>query len=353
MRKKITIKDVAKVTGISKSTISRVVNNFNNVNNETRLKVLKAIDDLGYQTNYFARGLRKNKSDMIGIIIGNVLNPFYSTISKAVEETASKYGYNVVLCNSGSEPEKELKYLKILQEEQVDGIIFSPSGQNKKIINKLLHEQNKIVVIDRKIEGIECDSVTIDNIKSSYEAVSFLINQGFKRIGIICVPLAIRTGKERLDGYIKALKENKIDIDEELIKKGDLSMNSGIEFTGELLKLENPPQAIFVCNLDMTTGALQKLKKENYKIPQDISLLGFDDAEWTPLLEPPLTTVSQPVYSIGSMATELLIKRINGDTINEGVINMIHNTTIILRKSVKISNIKAIENVNYIKIDNK
>jgi DNA-binding LacI/PurR family transcriptional regulator len=350
MRRKITINDVAIEAGVSIATVSRVINRDKDVKEGTRANVMKVIDRLGYHTNAIARSLRKRKSYTVGMIVGNVLSPFYSVIAKAVEDTALKYGYTVILCNGGDDPDKELAYLKVLQEKQVEGIILTPSGQNENMIKRVLERNLFMVLLDRRIKGIQCDSVTIDNVKSAYQAVSFLIDQGFRRIGIICGPQYIQTGRERLEGYINALSDAGIDIDNDLIKIGTFKKESGKELAGKLLDLGNPPEAIFVCNLDMTTGALLELKERKVKIPDEVSLMGFDDADWAGLVEPPLTTVSQPVYILGTTAAELLMQRIKGENISDSPVNITLDTSLVIRKSVRIEkNSKTLHELDAIK----
>ncbi|MCL5987257.1 MAG: LacI family transcriptional regulator [Actinobacteria bacterium] len=338
MKKKITINDVATEAGVSIATVSRVLNKDKNVKNETMVKVTEVIDRLGYHANAMARSLRKKKSYTIGIIVGNVLSPFYSMIAKAVEDTALKYSYNVILCNGGDDPDKELAYLKVLQEKQVEGIILTPSGKNESMIKKVLERNVYMVLLDRRIKNIQCDSVMIDNVKSAYQAVSFLIEQGFNRIGIICGPQYIQTGKERLEGYFKALSDAGIYINNDLIKIGTFKKESGKELVGELLDLKDKPDAIFVCNIDMTTGALLELKERKVRIPDDISLMGFDDPDWAGFVEPPLTTVSQPVYILGTSAAELLMQRIKGENVSDSPVNITLDTSLVIRESVKLKN---------------
>jgi len=350
MRRKITINDVATEAGVSIATVSRVLNKDKNVKDETKVRVMEVIDRLGYHANAMARSLRKKKSYTMGIIVGNVLSPFYSTIAKAVEDTALKYSYNVILCNGGDDPEKESAYLKVLQEKQVEGIILTSSGKNESIIKRVLERNIFMVLLDRRIKGIQCDSVTINNVRSAYEAVSFLIDQGFKRIGIICGPQYIQTGKERLDGYINALSDRGIGVDSDLIKIGTFRKESGRELVGELLDLNNGPDAIFVCNCDMTTGALLELKERGVRIPDDVSLMGFDDADWASIVEPPLTTVLQPVYVMGATAAELLMQRIRGENISDSPINITLDTSLVVRKSVRLkSSYKTIPDLGLVK----
>jgi DNA-binding LacI/PurR family transcriptional regulator len=341
MKLKINIKDVAKEAGVSTATVSRVLRNYSGVRNKTRKKVLKVVSELNYEPNAVARSLRQKKTYTIGIIVGNVLSQFYSVIAKSVEDVANKSGYNVILCNGDDNPEKELRYLKVLKANRVGGIILTPTGKNVDYINGLIDSGMEIVLLDRLIDGVKCDAVLIDNEESAYKAVKHLIDQGYRKIGIINGYIDRTTGKGRLDGYLKALKEENIPIDKSLIKNGDFKKRSGIDLARELLERPDGPEAIFVTNIDLTLGAIMSIKEMGLNIPNDIGVVGFDDSEWALILSSPLTVVSQPVYSLGSAAAELLIKKIEGDdsSINTNPTKTIFPTDLIVRNSTrKVSN---------------
>jgi DNA-binding LacI/PurR family transcriptional regulator len=334
---KINIKTVAQKAGVSTATVSRVISEHTGVREKTRKKVLKAIKELNYEINAVARSLRQKKTNIIGIIVGNVLSQFYSIIAKSVEDIANKSNYNVILCNGDDNPEKELRYLKVLKSNRVDGIILTPTGKNANYVNWLIESGTKVVLLDRLIEGLDCDAVLIDNENGAYNAVKHLIDQGYKKIAIINGYINRTTGRGRLNGYLKALSEAGIPKDDNLIKIGDFKKSSGIDLARELLKSTNRPEAIFVTNIDMTLGALITIKKMGLKIPDDIGVIGFDDPDWNIILDPPLTAVNQPVYNIGSTAAELLIKKIEGEEVsikNKPLIITL-NTNLIVRSSTK------------------
>ncbi len=334
---KVNIKTVAEKAGVSTATVSRVIREYPGVREKTRKKVLKVIKELNYEINAIARSLRQKKTNTIGVIIGNVLSQFYSIIAKSVEDIANKFGYNVILCNGDDNPEKELKYLKVLKSNRVDGIILTPTGKNAKYINWLIESGTKVVLLDRLINGVDCDSVLVDNENGAFNAVKHLINQGYRRIAIINGYIDRTTGRGRLNGYLRALKEAGIPKDDSLIKIGNFKKRSGINLARELLESSNRPEAIFISNLDMTLGALITIKEIGTKIPDDIGIVGFDDPEWALILDPPITTVSQPVYSLGSTAAEMLIGKIeNKETrIDNKPLIMTLSTNLIIRNSTK------------------
>lgn len=334
---KINIKDVAKKAGVSTATVSRVLGDFPGVRDKTRKKVLKAVSELNYEINAVARSLRQKKTNSIGIIVGNVLSQFYSVIAKSVEDTANKFGYHTILCNGDENPEKELEYLKVLKSNRVDGIILVPTGKNSEYVQRLIDSRTKVVLLDRLIEGVDCDAVLVDNTNGAYKVVKHLINQGYRKIGIVDGYLDRTTGAERLRGYLQAIKEAGITKDDSLIKIGNFKKESGKRLTRELLKQSNRPEAIFTTNIDMSMGALIVIKEMGLAIPEDIGIVCFDDSDWALILEPPITVIRQPVYQLGSTAAELLIKKIEGDkdSLDPKPTIVTLNTELIIRNSTK------------------
>ncbi|MCL5770780.1 MAG: LacI family transcriptional regulator, partial [Actinobacteria bacterium] len=206
----LNIKIIAEKAGVSTATVSRILNDFPGVREKTRKKVMKIISELNYEVDGVARSLRQKKTFKIGVIVENILSQFYSILAKSIEDIANKYGYSVILCNADDDPEKELKYLKVLKSSRVDGIIIAPTGKNADYINSLLQSNIKIVLVDRLIEGVDCDAILVDNEKGSYTAVKYLIDNEYRKIALINGFTDRTTGKERLNGYIRALKENNI-----------------------------------------------------------------------------------------------------------------------------------------------
>jgi len=309
MEKKINIAEVAEKAGVSTATVSRVINDYPFVREETKKKVLKVIDETHYRVNAVARNLRRKKTHSVGVIISNVLSPFYSIIAKAVEDVANKNNYSTILCNGGDSPEKERKYLKVLHENRVDGIILSPTGKNKDYLNYLISSGIPIAFIDRVVEGVNCDTVMVNNREASYNAIDYLIKKGYRKIATVAGPMDRTTGIERLEGYIKAHKDNGIDIDKCMIRYGDFSLESGKKHTLDLIE-NTAMEAVFVANTDMATGAFQIIKEKKLKVPKDIAFVMFDDPAWTTLVTPNITAVAQPVYTLGSTTADLLLKRV-------------------------------------------
>ena len=334
---KVNIKTVAKKAGVSTATVSRVLADFKGMKENTRKKVLNAIKDLNYEVDSVARSLRQNKTYTIGIIVSNVLSSFYSIIAKSVEDKARESGYKLILCNGDDDPIKELEYLKVLKSNKVDGIILTPTGKNAEYINNIIESGINVVLLDRLVEGVNCDSVIVDNYSGSYSAVRHLLSRDYKKIAFIGGYTDRTTGQKRLDGYTAALKEAGLKINNDLVKIGDFKKESGVSLTKELLKNTYIPDAIFSSNIDMTLGCLIAIKNAGLSIPEDIGIVGFDDPDWSIIADPPLTVISQPVYLLGLTATKLLIKNINNKKSYSGnkpsIITL--DTSLIIRDSTR------------------
>jgi len=331
-----TIKDVANRAGVSATTVSAYLNKSAPVKKATAEKIEKAIKELGYKPNLIARSLRQKKTNTVGLIVGNILSHFYTVIAKTVEDTARKYGFSTILCNGDDDPEKELEYIKVLESSRVEGIILTPTGKNRDYINELIESGMKIVLIDRLVDGVECNAVVVDNENGSYKAVKHLIEQGYKKIGIINGSVDLTTGKERLDGYLRALKEANLPENEDLIKIGDFKKETGVNLSKELLEGKNIPDAIFSANLEITKGVLTTIKQMGLKMPEDIGLVSFDDSDLTQLFNSPITVISQPVYEIGSTAMEIMINEIKSDkNIEKAPIKKILKTKLVKRASTR------------------
>jgi len=266
--------------------------------------------------------------------VSNVLSSFYSIIAKAVEDVAIRNNYSTILCNGGDNPEKEKKYLRVLHENRVDGIIISPTGKNVEYLNFLISSGIPVVFIDRITPGIECDSVMVNNREATYRGIDFLIKKGYRRIACIAGPTDRFTGAERYEGYLWAHRDNGLLVEQELVRFGDFSLESGKEKAYELLEGKDL-DALFVANTDMAIGAFQVIKERGLRIPRDVAFLMFDDPMWTTLVEPEITAISQPVYTLGSTASDLLFKRIiqGGNYLDREPVKVILEANLIIRKS--------------------
>jgi LacI family transcriptional regulator len=310
-----TIKDVAKYTGLSIATISKYING-GNVLDRNRKVIEEAIRVLNFKVNEMARGLKTNKTKTIGILIPNLEQSFCTTIVSSIENILIKHGYSTIICdykeNEGLEKEK----LQFLVNKMVDGIVIMPIGNEGQAIQRIIDSRIVVVLVDRALRDVECDMVLVDNLNASYNAVEQFIVRGHRRIGIIVGPENVYTAEERLKGYYRVHEDYSMDINEELIRYGNYKIDSGYELLNEFIDMEDPPTAIFVTNYEMTMGAIMAINERNISIPDELSLIGFDNLEMAKIIKPPLSIVIQPMEKIGETAAETLLKRLEENMSN-------------------------------------
>ncbi len=310
----VRIKDVAKRAGVSSATVSRVLANKQYVRDTTREKVLKAVKELGYQPSRVARSLRIKSSQIIGLLISDIQNPFFTALVRAVEDVAYENNYFIFLCNTDETMDKEAMYIDLMISENVAGVIITPTNECKSPCKKLLKAGIPMVAVDRRVLDCDADTVVLNNIHAASELVNLLIEHGHHRIGAILGRTEITTGRERYQGYKSALLRNNIPLLPELVRFGLPKEEMGFTCTNELLNLPEPPTAIFTGNNLLTIGALRAIKERGLRIPNDIALVAFDDMEWSTLISPPITVAAQPTYEMGLKAAELILKRISNPT---------------------------------------
>ncbi len=328
-----TVADVAKRAGVSVSTAARVLSGHGYAAEETRRLVLEAARELGYVPNQIARSLRTRRTRMIGLLIGDVENLFYSTIAKNVESVAKDAGYHVVLCNSNDDPETEREYLKLLEGMRVDGLIVTPTSRNRSHLARLLEKDIVIIQIDRKVDRLGADAILVDNEAGAALAVSHLIEVGHTRIGIITGPLDMTTGKARLVGYERALEEHGIDRRPELVRTGSFHRDHAIQDAHALITAEPRPTAIFAANNILAEACLFVLADLGLRVTRDMSLVAFDDTPWMSMVNPPITSVRQPVADMARSAAELMLRRLRGE--GQGPPNtMVFRAELLVRGSV-------------------
>lgn len=329
-----TLKEVAKKADVSITTVSRVINDSDKVNVETRERVQKAMRSLGYQPSRVAQRLRgtKGRSKLLGLIIPDIQNQFYSNIVRGIEDVSYGNDYAVILCNSDENPNKERFYLNVLRSESVDGVILPPIHQYGKMVDGMIESGIPLVCVDRKLAKESVDTVVVNNREGARSAVSHLIELGHTQIAIISSSPQFSSFQERQAGYEEALKEYGLPINRELIREGDPRSSKNAKLlTKNLLESEPPPTALFVTNNLMTLGALEAINEMGFKIPEDISIIGFDDMPWATAITPPLTVVRQPGYEMGRRAAELFFQRV-ADPDREPV-QVMMDTNLIVRQS--------------------
>jgi DNA-binding LacI/PurR family transcriptional regulator len=327
----VTIKDVARRAGVSTATVSRVLAGKTIVGQELRERVLAAAEEMDYQPSRVARSLRVQRSQIIGLIISDIQNPFFTALVRAVEDVAYQNDYGVFLCNSDEDVQKERFYVELLHAEKVAGVVISATQEEGNPSRTLVDASIPVVAVDRRMKDLDVDTVVIDNLGAARETVSHLISDGHRRIGVVVGPSVTTTGRERLEGYVRALKEHGLRVEPQLVRMGLPKAEFGYRSTGELLALSEPPSAIFTGNNLLTSGALRAIRERGLRIPSDIGLAAFDELDWMSLVQPGLTVVAQPTYELGQTAAELLMERIEDRTLpaRESVLE----PTLVIRQS--------------------
>lgn len=310
-----TIKDVAKLAGVSTSTVSRALSGNIPVSKETKDKVMRAVEELNYKPNLIAKGLKEGKSNVIGLIIPDIQNPIFPSIVRGVEDAARINGFNVVLINTDENIDNEVRAVNMLKKRWVDGFIFATatSAKNSQHIYQLIKENIPVVLMIRNI-GKDFNSVVTNNFESSYKAVSYMINRGLKKIGILNGDLDLNLYMERFKGYKKALADNGIELIEDICFNSSTSGLSSYELLKDYFhnsKNNRQIDGIFATNDYKAIEAIRAIKDSGLKVPEDVSVMGFDDVKVSSFIDPQLTTVSQPFYEIGEKSVKQLLHLID------------------------------------------
>jgi LacI family transcriptional regulator len=307
-----TIREVAERAGVSVSTVSHVLNETRFVSPDTKSRVLAAMEELEYEPNRLASSLRRKdkRTHTLGLLIPDSSNPFFAEVLRGVEDASFDAGYSVILCNSDDDPKKEVGYLEVLLSKQVDGVILVSAGDSSESLTLVERWEGKAVVVDRDINAPELDSVSVDNEEGGYIATKYLLEHGHRHIGCIAGPSALKPSAGRVFGYKKALDEYGVSIDEGYIVPGDFRPQSGYKAARLILETDDRLSAIFSTNDMMAVGALCAINEMGKTVPDEISIIGFDDISLASFTSPPLTTVAQPIYEMGLRAAELLVNRL-------------------------------------------
>lgn len=329
-----TLRDVAKQADVSVSTVSRVFNEPDKVKVDTRVRVQQAVKALGYRPSRVARRLRVENglAHMLGLVIPDIQNPFFADLARGVEDVAQANGYTVIVNNSDEDSDKQRMCLETLRTESVDGVILPPVREQDDDVDALAASGIPVVCVDRRMKTIAYDTIVSDSVQGAYEAVSYLIANGHRRIGLIGGIPSLSTSRERRVGYERAHSDHGADIHPELIREGDSRQESGRSMAEELLDLPEPPTALFTGNNLMTLGAVEAIHLRGLRIPQNISVVAYDDVPWALALNPPLTAVDQPGNEIGRRAAEMLLQRINDPGRSPTLVTL--QPRLIVRKSV-------------------
>ncbi|WP_246120464.1 LacI family DNA-binding transcriptional regulator [Cohnella terricola] len=327
------IKDVAKQAGVSVTTVSRVLNGERYVKDDLKIRVQRAIDELGYSPSHIARSLVRRKTNLIGVIVPDVTSSFYSTILSTIEKTASLNDYNLLVCNIIEDTDKELKYLQVFQQMRVDGIIIMHEKLNEEIRELINKFSIPIIFSSVKPADQKFMSVIIDDYAAAYDATRHLIELGHTRIGFIGGDMRdITSGQNRYAGYIRALEDSGIEVPESYIRFGDYKTQSGYELMKEMLASEPYPTAVFAVSDDMAVGAMNCIHDHGLKVPEDLSVIGFDGSQLTEQVRPRLTSMQQPILEMGKVTVDMLLRLI-ADSKNSPAEDVILQHKLVVRDS--------------------
>ncbi|TVR25484.1 MAG: LacI family transcriptional regulator [Anaerolineaceae bacterium] len=305
-----TIREVAELAGVSISTVSHVINETRYVSPSAKARVMDAIQRLNYHHNRLASSLRNQKTHTIGVLLPNNANPFFAKILTGIETACYTSGYNFIMGNANDDPERELSYLRVLLSKQVDGVLLISTGADDAALHLMTERKVPLVLVDRA--GTEqADIIHTDNRQGGQLATDYLIRLGHRRIACITGPSFLTPSSERIIGYEQTMQEAGLPVRDEWIITGDFHQESGYQAIQQLLKLDELPTAIFACNDLMALGVLCGLHEAGLSVPDDISLIGYDDIQMASYSVPRLTTIRQPSEELGQLAVERLVERLD------------------------------------------
>jgi LacI family transcriptional regulator len=305
-----TINDVAKLAGVAPITVSRVINNSGYFSQKTRERVEAAVAELGYVPNTLARGLRSKRTNTLALVVTDITNPFFTIIARGVEDTASQAGFTVIYCNTDESEQEEKKYVRILIQKQVDGILLVPACSSTDSTEFIQSQDTPVVLIDRWVPNVQADVVRCDSQEGAYYLVKHLIEFGHQRITALTGPLGVSTAEDRVSGYQRALAEAGLSAWER-VYHGAFTQASGYDLARQALADEPPPTALFGANNFIAIGAMKALRDAGVRVPEDVSVVSFDDLPPGLVIDPFFTVAAQPAYDMGRKATELLLNRLS------------------------------------------
>jgi DNA-binding LacI/PurR family transcriptional regulator len=326
-----TIRDVAQRAGVSKTTVSHVINDTRYVEPQTRERVIEAIRALGYRPNVIARSLTTNRTQLVGVVVSDASNHFFAEVMRGIEDVLMPQNYALLVCNTAEVLEREAHYLDILMRQRVDGIIAAATSRRWDVLTEFEWQHIPVVFVDRTFEGLEGPFVGVDNRRGAYLGTKHLIECGHRRIGILAGFQRLSTMRERLAGFAQALEEHGIPLREEWVVPSELSIEGGRSAMRQLLSLPERPTAVFSSNNLLSLGALIAIKDCGLRCPVDISLIGYDDHPWSAVSDPPLSVVRQPAQRIGQIAAQTVLGLINGDMLDDT--RIILECDLVLRQS--------------------
>ncbi|GAA0993891.1 LacI family DNA-binding transcriptional regulator [Acrocarpospora macrocephala] len=325
------IRDVARLAGVSTATVTRALRDEASVTTATKARVKAAAARLGYVPSAAARALSQGRSNLLGLFVPDIVNPFYAQVAQGLEDRAAEARYHCVITSSHLNPERERHLVTSFQDGTLAGLAITTVGADEAFTSALKGKRAPLVLVDRRARGIEAPLVRTDNRKASREAVGRLLAMGHTRIAMISGPRDFDTASQRLSGFRLAHRDAGRPLIEDLVRHGHLGEAGGFTAMNELLAMAPRPTAVFCFNNLITVGALKAIRAAGLKIPTDISVLAFDDMTLFPLVEPPITAIAQPAYEMGREAADLLLRQIDGET---ALPDIVLPATLIMRDSL-------------------
>ncbi|MGE6833487.1 LacI family DNA-binding transcriptional regulator [Priestia megaterium] len=329
---KPTIHDIAKKAGVSATTVSKVINNKGRISEKTRSKIMHIIKELHYQPSILASAMKGKNTFTIGMLIPDMNNPVYSEYLKYIEAYGQELGFNIVMCSTGNNPEKEAKQVNLLRQRHVDGFIIASKFKNEEVLQELIFHNVPLVLFAHERPAYNVDCVTVDDYLGGYKVTEYLLSLGHRRIGIIMEDSP--SSLDRLRGYKEALTKSGVKIQEDLIYKSSPTIEGAEEQAKKLLSKKDIPTAVFGCNDVLAIGTMMAAKECGVSIPHDLSIIGFDNTFMCRLVEPQLTSVSMPLEEMGKQAVDLLIEKIKKEQADVTRQRIIMHPNIVIRQSI-------------------
>jgi LacI family transcriptional regulator len=324
-----TIPDVARRAGVSTATAARALGSYGAVSESAREAVLAAAEELGYQRNELARAMITGRTNTIGLVIADIENPFFAGAARGVSDAARAAGYEVILTNTDEDPEVERSAVRVLLSKRVDGIIVAPTSPDAEHLVAARDTGCPVVLLDRRLAGFPADTVLVDSVAAARNVVERLVAAGHRRIAMVTGGQTreertqgrpgVSTGQDRVDGFLAALADAGVTDPQTYLRTGAHSPELAYELMSRLLELPVPPTAVFASNSRVGLGVVKAVRAAGLEVPREISIVGFDDADWTSVVSPALSVVAQPTYALGRRAAEVLLSRLSGDEAPAGV----------------------------------
>jgi LacI family transcriptional regulator len=337
-----TIADVARRAGVSTMTVSRVINSSGYASQDVRVRVEQAVAELGYVPNALARSLHVKNTHTLALVLTDISNPFFTTVARGVEDAASARGYSVMFCNTDESEAEELEHVRVLLQKQVDGLLLVPACCSPQSVELAGQRGTPVVVLDRRVEGAEVDTVRCDSEGGAYAVVRHLVDLGHREIAVLSGPPGVSVTVDRIAGCRRALAEAGVALREDLLLAGRLDQASGADLTRRALALSPRPTALFATNNFIAIGAFAALRQAGLRVPQDVSLAGFDDLPAALVIDPFLTVAVQPAYEMGRCGTELLLDRLSAGG-PQGVQDIVLPAELVVRRSTAAPAARAVQ----------